>query len=683
MDTSSPRAAPHPLARLRALGVKAPWQAALLLPASYVDPPEALQDHRLAQEELVYAMPVRVAGAPRTFFNGAPRVVVVLADARDNTFSATVFGNTAEWKARLVEGSEHLLSLRFRWYADRLSGTILGAVDDAWANRLRPVYPGVPNVITPDEVRDLVLGALPRIVDRAATEIARRLEGLGDMAELLAELEAGGWTLKQVLQQAHAPRDRTYAEFAREVLLKLAALDALASAQTQRIERSVAAMPLPTLEPRKQAFPFTLSEAQATAVDELAEPLRAGRRLNGVLLGDVGSGKTACYGALAAAVIDSGCRVAVLLPSTVLAEQVHRELSHAFPDIGPVLVTGDTEAMNMAGARWVVGTSAFLHRDPGRFDLVVVDEEQRFSVEQKAQLVELETHLLLVSATCIPRTQALARYGAATVAVLQVGHATRCITTRILEHENRSALFAEVRADVRQGVQVLVVYPLRGEAEPDAGDEARVREADRRSVRGAYESWCKVFPPERIRMLTGDTPDDEKRETMRAMREREADILLSTTVVEVGVTLPGVRRVIVVDPQRFGLSQLHQLRGRAARTGGEGWFDLLLREPISDKTRERLNVLVQHANGFDVSLRDLEQRGYGDLGEDSRRQAGASERVLFGQACPVAITDAVYPIYQRRTARTHGRAGPIDRLIGQQARVPEASTRGGGVKTVR
>ncbi|WP_395794164.1 DEAD/DEAH box helicase [Aquimonas sp.] len=683
MDTSSPPAAAHPLARLRALDVKAPWQAALLLPVSYVDPPETLQDHRLAQEDLVYAMHVRVAGAPRTFFNGAPRVVVVLADARDNTFSATVFGNTADWKARLVEGSEHLLSIRFRWYSERLSGTVLGLVEDVWSTRLRPVYPSVPAVITSDEVRDLVLGVLPRIVDRAAAEICRRLEGLGDMAGLLAELEAGGWTLKQVLQQAHAPRDRAYAEFAREVLLKLAALDALASAQTQRVQRGVAPMSLPTLTLRKEAFPFTLSEEQSAAIDELAQPLRAGRRLNGVLLGDVGSGKTACFGALAAAVVDANRRVAVLLPSTVLAEQVHRELNHAFPDIGPALVTGESEIQNLKDAAWVVGTSAVLHRETGTFDLVVVDEEQRFSVEQKSQLVELETHLLLVSATCIPRTQALARYGAATVAVLPAGHARRCITTRVHEHADRSGLFAEVRSDVRQGVQVIVVYPLRGDTEIDAGHDVGVREADRRSVRGAYEGWCKVFPAERIRMLTGDTPDDEKRETMRAMRAREADILLSTTVVEVGVTLPGVRRVIVVDPQRFGLSQLHQLRGRAARSGGEGWFDLLLREPISDKTRERLSVLVQHANGFEVSLRDLEQRGYGDLGEASRRQAGASGRVLFGQACPVAITDAVYPIYQRRAARSPGRASPVDLLAGQLEHTGPTGQRGSGAKTAR
>lgn len=653
------------MARLRPLGVKAPWQAALLLPVSYVDPPQALHDHRLAHDDQVYAMHVRVAGAPRTFFNGAPRVVVVLADQRDNTFSATVFGNTADWKARLTEGSEHLLSLRFRWYAERLTGTILGPVEDAWATRLRPVYPGVPSVVTADEVRELVLAALPRILDRATAEITQRLQALGDMPGLLAELEAGGWTLKQVLQQAHAPRNRDYAEFAREVLLKLAALDALASTQPHRVQRTVAAMPLATLPQRRQAFPFSLSPEQLAAIEELAEPLRAGRRLNGILLGDVGSGKTACFGALAAATVDAGGRVAVLLPSTVLAEQVHRELSHAFPDIGPVLVTGDCVAPELASAAWVVGTSAVLHRDAGAFDLVVVDEEQRFSVEQKAQLVELDTHLLLVSATCIPRTQALARYGAATVAVLPAGHAQRCITTRIHQHADRSRLFAEVRGDVRQGLQVLVVYPLRGELDLEGDDASGARETDLRSVRGAYESWCKVFPPERIRMLTGDASEEEKRETMRAMRAREADILLSTTVVEVGVTLPGVRRVIVVDPQRFGLSQLHQLRGRAARTGGEGWFDLLLRQPISDKTRERLNVLVEHANGFEVSLRDLEQRGYGDLGEASRRQAGASERVLFGQACPVALTDAVYPIYQRRANRLRGRAAPADLAAGE------------------
>lgn len=639
-----------PLARLAPLGVKATWQAALLLPTGYVDPAVRLRDHRLATPDQICSMRVTVASAPRAYFNGAPRVVVVLADTEGQTFHATVFGNTVEWRERLVEGSEHTLNLRFNWFSGRLNGRIVGLSEDDWGDDLKPVYPGVPSVISGDEVRELVLTALPRIIDRAAAEIARRLDALGDIGGILADLEAEGWTLRQVIEQAHTPLNRAYAEFAREVLLKLAALDSLASAQAHHEVASSQPLSLRTLAERKQSFPFELSGAQHAAIDELATAMSGGQRLNAILLGDVGSGKTACYGALAAAAIDAGARVAVLLPSTVLAEQVHTELSHAFVDIAPVLVTGESATARLANAPWVVGTSAVLHRAPGQFDLVIVDEEQRFSVEQKAQLLGPSTHLLLVSATCIPRTQALARYGAATVAVLPSGHVERCITTRVHEHAERSALFAEVRADVRQGLQVLVIYPLRGDESEEIEDDAGHRESDLRSVRGAYEGWCNVFGADRVRMLTGDAPDDEKREVMRAMKAGEADILLSTTVVEVGVTIPRVRRVVVVAPQRFGLAQLHQLRGRAARTGGEGWFDLLLRGPISEKTRDRLSILVQHANGFEVSMRDLEQRGYGDLALDGRRQAGASERVLFGQACPIAVTDAVYPLYRRRIA---------------------------------
>jgi len=631
---------------LAGLGLSESWHVALLLPLSYREPAGRWNNSREVPLGRPVRMTVTVDLPPRSYFNGAPRVVTSLIDGHGETFRASVFGNSATWKELLTAGSRHALTLKFQEYNGDIRAVILGvaAIDEAGDRPVEVVYPSIPGTLAASEVRAAVLEGLDAAIPAAASHITAALETLAAPADVLAHIDAAGWTIEQLLDQVHRPLSLAYGEFAREMLLKLAGLAQLHHlADHHATARAARAFALGTIAARSEQLPFKLTEHQVQAVGQLAAQIRTGEPLRGLLIGDVGSGKTCTFGVLAAATIDAGGRVAILLPSTVLADQVHRELSSYWPDLAIALVTGDSTANEaLESERFVIGTSAILHRQAGYFDLVIIDEEQKFSIEQKSQLSRHGAHQLTVTATCIPRTLALARYGALTVVVLPEGHAQRFIETRIRYpvQTDRAELFAAVRHDLRMGQQVLVIYPLRDAQHPD----------DRHSVHSAREGWAKTFGAERVRTLTGEDSDERKAEVMADMRAGRAQILLATTVVEVGVNLPNLFRVIVVSPDRFGAATLHQLRGRAARKGGEGCFDLLLTGPVSAKTAERLDILVRCRNGFEVAERDMELRGFGDLGVEAIRQTGADESLVFGQACPVAMTDRLVPLLQQLRA---------------------------------
>ena len=184
---------------------------------------------------------------------------------------------------------------------------------------------------------------------------------------------------------------------------------------------------------------------------------------------------------------------------------------------------------------------------------------------------------------------------------------------------------------MEQGKQVLVVYPKRQDEDEQAA---------RHSVDGAFRLWDKIFPGQ-VRLAHGGQTDEEKGAALRDLRENRAQILVATTVVEVGIDLPNLYHVVVVHPERHGLSGLHQIRGRAARKGGVGYCDLYLPEPVSADSMERLKVLTLTENGFEVAEHDMRLRGIGDLAKESEKQSGADETFLFGRPVRVEVLDAV------------------------------------------
>lgn len=628
-----------PLAALRLTEV---WQAALLMPSGHTD----LHVTRKSFTEALGAPPAVLkvtATAPASTGRGVkPYMRIPLRSESGECVNAVVFGDFQQWRDALPEGRPVHVLLRVLEEREQLSVRLLEVPTQGWIGRVRPHYATRGSRATQAAVRGAVMRLLPRALGVAATHIEQTLAPLGEPELWLSELGAAGWTIAQLLSQAHVPDTPEYGVFARGVLEEAAALQAHCKLEQQR---SFCGTPNPircvTTKQRQRAFPFDLTLDQEIAIRDISAALDGAAPIRHLIVGEVGSGKTAVYGVVAAAAADAGARVAILLPTSPLASQIHRELSEAFPDIAIArVVGGQTSAVDPATARIVIGTSALVSRDIGRIDVLVVDEEQRFGTALKSQAAPY-THRISVSATCIPRSQALARYGVLGVSVLGQSHCERDITTTMHGRADNHALREELEGFVRDGHQVLVVYPKLEDAAPDS----------RTDVEAAVKAW-ELLHPGRVCSMTGSDTDEAKTAAIERMLARQADILVATTVVEVGLTLPGLRAALVVSAERMGLSTLHQIRGRLARTGGAGRFMLYSRDPLNEKSRQRLQVLCDTSDGFAIAERDLALRGAGDLGLRSTRQSGADEGFLFGLPISMDTLERVRPLYDVLAAKT-------------------------------
>lgn len=377
------------------------------------------------------------------------------------------------------------------------------------------------------------------------------------------------------------------------------------------------------VQARIAALPYPLTEEQQTAIQEILADLQKGKAMRRILSGDVGTGKTFVYAVVAAAIADHGGRVAILAPTLPLANQVVGEIRKPWPDLKVAVVAGDAEE-GALDASILVGTTALLHRDIGQIDLAVVDEQQKFGREQREQLVGEGVHLLEASGTCIPRSMALIRYGAWGVSRLTKTHTVKNIRSRIWNPEERGGLMEAVRVGLKKGLQTLVVYPVKAGETP-------------RGAEHAYQMWEGHFPGQ-VRLAHANVGDDEKQKAIDDMKSGAASILVATTVAEVGLDIPNLRHVIVVEPHRLGLTQLHQIRGRAARNGGNGYFSMYLREPIPDKSMVRLQALLETTDGFAIAQRDLEIRGHGSMRANADRQSGHGD-AMFGRPISLGALD--------------------------------------------
>jgi ATP-dependent DNA helicase RecG len=385
----------------------------------------------------------------------------------------------------------------------------------------------------------------------------------------------------------------------------------------------------------RQALPFTLTNAQTVAVREIVADMCSDRKMHRLLQGDVGSGKTivALFASLLA--MENGYQAAVMAPTELLAEQHNRTFTSLLAPLGiePVLVTGslNSQARKEAAARLVdsapklvVGTHALLQESAvfGRLGFVTIDEQHRFGVEQRAAISAKgeSPDVLLMSATPIPRSLALTLYGDLDVSTLDERPAGRQPVTTVMRPEKaRDRVLEFVARETEKGRQAYVVYPVIEESE----------KTDLKAATTMYELLSAgAFAGRVVALIHGRVPADEREKIMRAFRDGKIDILVSTTVIEVGIDVANATVMLVEHPERFGLSQLHQLRGRVGR-GAEASYCILLGN-VGDEAAERLRIFVENDDGFEIARADLRLRGMGNLfGEE---QSGAA---TFRVADPV------------------------------------------------
>lgn len=369
-------------------------------------------------------------------------------------------------------------------------------------------------------------------------------------------------------------------------------------------------------------LPFTPTGAQKRTMNEIAFDVMTGRPMNRLLQGDVGSGKTvvAAYGAWLAWA--SGFQSALMAPTEILATQHFTTLSSLLAPTGMrvALLTGSMKAaekrkvysaLETSEIDLVVGTHALLSEGVtfSRLGLVVTDEQHRFGVAQRAALAakaELHPHVLVMSATPIPRTLALIIYGDLDVSILdELPPGRTPVETYLVGEDKRQRMYNFVRKLVAEGRQAYIVCPMVEE-----GEEAT---ADLKAVTAyAQQLQAEVFPDLRVAFVHGKMKAKEKDAVMAAFSTGETDVLVSTTVIEVGVDVPNAALMIVENAERFGLSQLHQLRGRVGR-GKHQSYCVLLSDNKNPETRERMKVMTKTSDGFKISEEDLKARGPGDF----------------------------------------------------------------------
>ena len=376
-----------------------------------------------------------------------------------------------------------------------------------------------------------------------------------------------------------------------------------------------------------QNLPFELTGAQKRVMREIRSDMNCGQQMNRLLQGDVGSGKTLVALMSMLIAIDNGFQACMMAPTEILAEQhltTIKEFLKGLP-IRVELLTGIVkgkqrkailEGLDTGEVQILVGTHAVIEDTVqfARLGLAVIDEQHRFGVAQRARLwakSQNPPHILVMTATPIPRTLAMTIYGDLDVSVIDELPPGRKPIQTIHKFDNQlTSLYQGIRQQIHQGRQVYIVFPLIKESE----------KSDLKNLEEGYETLLQVFPEFKISKVHGKMKSTEKETEMQQFVQGITQILVATTVIEVGVNVPNASVMVILDAQRFGLSQLHQLRGRVGRGAKQSYCILVTNHKLTEETRKRIDIMCDTNDGFQIAEADLKLRGPGDL--EGTQQSG-------------------------------------------------------------
>ena len=378
-----------------------------------------------------------------------------------------------------------------------------------------------------------------------------------------------------------------------------------------------------------QALPFELTNAQKRVIREIHTDLKSGKQMNRLLQGDVGSGKTLVALLCCLLAVDNNYQACIMAPTEILANQHYETLKSFLAPLGDAvhisLLTGSTTAKQRTPIHQglidgtihiLIGTHALLEDNVqwSNLGLVIIDEQHRFGVAQRAKLWSKNTlppHVLVMTATPIPRTLAMTVYGDLRVSTIdELPPGRKPVQTFHYSLQRRQQVYSFVQKQIEEGRQVYVVFPLIKENES----------LDLQDLQNGYNELCEVFPNYRISMVHGQMKAADKDIQMQRFISGETQILVATTVIEVGVNVPNASVMIIQNAERFGLSQLHQLRGRVGRGADQSYCLLLTKIELSKDTRKRMDIMVATNDGFRIAEADLQLRGPGDL--EGTQQSG-------------------------------------------------------------
>ena len=564
-------------------------------------------------------------------YNLVNRLSVIVAD--DSGEMEVVFFKGIKWMhLRLIPGAEFIFFGKPTVFGSRINMVHpeVDAPDNAGPGVLTGVYSSTEKLKTG--------GVTGKVMNKlVGTALDMVLPALKDTLPDYILKEKGLVPLTFALRQIHFPTDRyslskaTYRlKFEELFLLQLSLLK-----QKFIRSRSSVGIPMPKVGEAfnacYNALPYELTGAQKRVIKEIREDLMSGRQMNRLLQGDVGSGKTMVAVLSALIAVGNGCQACIMAPTEVLSQQHFANVSKYLAPTGVrvALLTGSTgvaarreihAGLEDGSIGILIGTHALIE-DTVRFKrlgLAVIDEQHRFGVDQRARLWSkgaggAPPHILVMTATPIPRTLAMTLYGDLDVSVIdEMPPGRKPVVTRQFGENKRYALYRFMKDQIALGRQVFVVYPLIFESE----------KVDYQNLQRGYEAIVGEFPlPDyKVAIVHGQQTNDEKNFNMDAFAAGRADILVSTTVIEVGVDVPNASVMVIESAERFGLSQLHQLRGRVGR-GSEASYCILMKGvKVSKESQRRLDLMCETEDGFVLAEEDMKMRGPGDM--EGTQQSG-------------------------------------------------------------
>lgn len=540
----------------------------------------------------------------------------------DEVFQVSFF-NQAYLKDKVVPFEE--LVVYGKWDAARASLAGMKILGSGQQSDFAPVY-HVNKTIRQKTLQDLIVKAL-ELYEQQIEEILP--QSLIDKYRLLPR--------SQAVRAMHVPKThQEYEQAKRRVIFEEFFLFQMNIQGLKAKERDAKEGLAIHYEPNElkafiQTLPFELTTAQKKVTNEICADLKSPKHMQRLLQGDVGSGKTIVAAIALYATKTAGFQGALMVPTEILAQQHMESLTHLFEQtsLTVALLTGSTKTRErqeiLAGLAngtidVVVGTHALIQDDVAfsHLGLVITDEQHRFGVNQRKILREkgLKPDVLFMTATPIPRTLAITAYGEMDVSIIDELPKGRIpIETRWIKPPQLSDALAFARGELKKGHQMYVICPLIEESET----------LDVKNAQAIYEELQQAFPDFAVGLLHGKMRPSEKDQIMEAFKENETQILVSTTVIEVGVNIPNASVMIIMDADRFGLAQLHQLRGRVGR-GQTASYCILVAQPKNDIGKERMKIMTETTNGFIVSERDLALRGPGEV--FGNRQSGIPEFMI-------------------------------------------------------
>ncbi|MGN1210505.1 MAG: ATP-dependent DNA helicase RecG [Candidatus Cryptobacteroides sp.] len=618
------------------LGISTFGDLVRFYPFRYIDRTSFTQIRDLRPDMAYIQIKATVTGVELVGEGKAKRLTVSLSDGTGEI--QAVFFKGLKWTSeKLIRGKEFIFFGKPSTFKGRMN-LVHPEIDQVPAGQQENPEGGTMTGVYPSTEKLKNAGITGKVMNRMQAAALNAI--LPYVTEPLPESllqEKGLVPIHFALRNIHFPKDMVSLEKAKYRLKfeELFLLQVSLLKQKYVRSRNMRGIPMPKVGEAfnkcYESLPFPLTGAQKRVITEIRNDMKSGRQMNRLLQGDVGSGKTMVAVLTALIAVGNGYQACIMAPTEVLARQHYRNVSKYLANTGvkAAVLTGSSKTAERrevhAGLEdgsigIIVGTHALIE-DTVKFrnlGLAIVDEQHRFGVEQRARLWAKSScgtapHVLVMTATPIPRTLAMTLYGDLDVSVIdEMPPGRKPVQTIQATEGKRPALNRFLKEQIALGRQVFVVYPLIFESE----------KMDYKNLENGYEQMVRdfPFPPYRTAIVHGQQPNEEKQFNMDAFTAGRADILVATSVIEVGVDVPNASVMVIESAERFGLSQLHQLRGRVGRGSEKSYCILMTGNKLSNESKQRIGLMCSTENGFVLAEEDMKMRGPGDM--EGTQQSG-------------------------------------------------------------